>query len=74
VEVGCQPTRVDVERLLVLVIRPNVRWADADELIDPIPPTSRIHQSMLGLNSLGLLSPKQRGVRRGCEGVESTQK
>jgi hypothetical protein len=29
---------------------------------------------MLGLNSRGLLSPEHRGVRRGCEGVESTRK
>jgi hypothetical protein len=46
VEVGCHPTRVNVGRLLVLVIRPNVGWADVDELTDPIPLTSRIHRSI----------------------------
>jgi hypothetical protein len=45
VEVGCQPTRVDAGSLLVLVIRPDVEWVDVDELIDHVPPTSRIHRS-----------------------------
>jgi hypothetical protein len=50
VEVGYHPTRMDAERLLVLAIRPNIGWADDDELTDLVPPTSEIHQSNLGLN------------------------
>jgi hypothetical protein len=46
VEVGYLPTRVDVGTLLVHVIRPNIGWVDADELTDPIPPTSGIHRSI----------------------------